>query len=338
MTGQEGRTSKKRANLPAPLDDLRRARRWPKDIPMPKAGPYRSRAKWTHEEEEQLRHYYPLYGGRYVARLLGRSMDAVKIRADRIGVDGTRPRWTAAEIKRLKAEYGKMPIEKLARLLGRTVLSVRTRTKSLGLRKGARRWSEEEIAVLKKLYGTVSAAELARRLDHPQRSVVTKASEMGLGSLRTPITKKAVRYIMKHAGRVPMKVIGEAVRMSQRRVADIARANGYQPEDNKMLNYWRREDEAFLRKNYRTMTTREMARQLGRTPGAVSVRLGVLNLPLDQRYRRRIAKWSNREDEQLRKLYQRLSNRELSIRLNRTVAVVKKRLAALGLRRSGGTA
>src|SRR3954468_7421794 len=102
-------------SLPKPIDDLRKSRYWPKNIPMPKAGAYSGGSRWTHEEERLLKRYYPLYGGRYCARLLGRSTAGIRMHARHLHLNSDSRFWSEEDIARLKREYGTMPNAKLAR-------------------------------------------------------------------------------------------------------------------------------------------------------------------------------------------------------------------------------
>src|SRR5262245_30288423 len=112
---------------------LRRSRAWPKNVPMPKVGAYRANSKWTYDDEQLLRKHYAKYGLKYCSRLLGRSTDAIKIRASRLGIEGPQPHWSEKDNAQVRRWFGRKTDKELAKMLGRTAVAIRQRANLLGL-------------------------------------------------------------------------------------------------------------------------------------------------------------------------------------------------------------
>jgi len=101
------------------IQKARQKREWPEKIPMPPASAFKGNQIWTWEDEELLRKWYPKYGGRYCARLLGRSPDSIKIRANRLGFIKDR-RWGKQELDYIKQNYETLTIQQIANNLDTT--------------------------------------------------------------------------------------------------------------------------------------------------------------------------------------------------------------------------
>lgn|GEM_PF-861054 len=321
------------ASLPEHLNDLHRARQWPKDIPMPKAGPFRLGARWTCEEEAELRRCYPLYGSHYAARLLGRSRKAVSIRALRIGIAGPSRVWTKKQIAVLKQKFGKMSREELARELGRSVSSMEVKARALGLARKPRPWSEKESEQLRALYRKVPVAEIGHRLGRTAGSVIGEVRRLGLARSLPPVTKAMQRTIMRKVGHVSMREIAAELGIGVHRVITIAKANGYKAEGQWWRNEFRPEEDAFIRKHYATMPIADIARHLGRLRIVIVKHARALGLPKEQSYHARAIAWSRQEDDLLRRLHPTMTMKEIAARLKRPVRGVTYRAYTLGLKR-----
>lgn len=317
--------------LPKPIDDLRKARRWPKGVPMPKPGAYSSGARWTYDEEQLLRRHYPKYGGFYCARLLGRSLVAVRTRAR--GLKLTAPRfWSDTDIARLKLLYGTMPNAKLARMFGRDTEQMLQKARLLGLRTAASRWSKKELSILRSQYGTVPVKQIAERLGRPHGSVLQLAQRLGLSTKRTPMTRATERAIVKQVkDRVPITRIAEQFHTTTLRIHKIARAYGCELIPGARPDSWQQVEDEFLRKHYSTMRAADIAQHLGRGATSVHVRARQLGIPLAESYGARQIRWSAADERMLRKYYGKMVIEDLADQLGRSVKAVHAHARDLGL-------
>ena len=95
--------------------------------------PKRSKRRWTDKEIQYLIDYYGILPPKEIARLLGRSYNAVRNKAVELGLTKSLD-WTDKEVALLKALYGRMPASEIAKLLGRSEDSVYHKAMRLGLK------------------------------------------------------------------------------------------------------------------------------------------------------------------------------------------------------------
>lgn len=96
---------------------------------------------WTEKDDDHLRRYYGVKTRRQIATTLGRTVDAVGMRAGLLGLTNDRRnksqarRWTPQEDVALRKLYGRMTIARIAERLERTPASISGRVQQLGIRK-----------------------------------------------------------------------------------------------------------------------------------------------------------------------------------------------------------
>lgn len=97
---------------------------------------------WTPAEDAVLRADYGHIGGaREVAAKLGRTLDSVHRRAQRLKIH-THARWTNDDDRRLRNLWGEYTVETIAKKLNRTTLATFQHAKEIGLKLGAPEGSE----------------------------------------------------------------------------------------------------------------------------------------------------------------------------------------------------
>ena len=89
------------------------------------------------------------------------------------------------------------------------------------------------------------------------------------------------------------------------------------------------EEDDFLRKNYKNMTRKEVAKKLGRTEPSIKKRLIVLGITKEKL---NMSNWTKEEDDYLIENYEKLSSHEIAELLNRTEGAVKSRFRILGFK------
>jgi len=155
--------------------------------------------RWTEREIEVTRKWFPLRGGPYVVRLLGRSLSAVNRRARSMGVnpDSRWTRWTEHEDTYIRRWYLTVGKARVAGVLDRTPASVLTRAQSLGLLvRNVRVWKQWEREYVRRHYMKKQPAGIARTLSRTVESIKQCAKHLGIRKHRS---KKAVKTRM--AGR-----------------------------------------------------------------------------------------------------------------------------------------
>jgi hypothetical protein len=88
---------------------------------------------WTEAEDGHLRDHYVATGTVACATALGRSVQSVRSRVQRLGLNQRQPRWTPAEDAKLAMMWGVHPIEAIAASIGRTIEGVYRRAELLDM-------------------------------------------------------------------------------------------------------------------------------------------------------------------------------------------------------------
>ena len=125
-----------------------------------------------------------------LAHRLGRSPDAVRLRARALGLNrpAVRRRWTAVEDATLRDGYADgLTCRRIADSLAeRTLAAVAARARKLGLTTYARAWTAQDDSRLRRLAPLRSPAEIAQLLGRTPEAVRRRARTLGLTSGPTP--------------------------------------------------------------------------------------------------------------------------------------------------------
>ncbi len=125
-----------------------------------KDAPRIRRRRWTPVEDDILRGIYGQLSAAETGELIGRTEDAVWLRARTLGLDKreeVRP-WTHAELHDLRASYATELASVIARRLGRTTSAVSQRAKCLGV---VSHKATITTSTIHGYFGTVATAEQA---------------------------------------------------------------------------------------------------------------------------------------------------------------------------------
>ncbi len=337
-----------------PIQRFRADRKWPKGVPMPKPGAYKGRCRWSDEDIELLRTYYPEYGGRYCARLLGRTKEAVKIKAERLGIV-RQPLWIQEEIDYLRQEYarhGRRSCRIIAKAIGRTHVSVRYKAAELGLAPQPDYWGVKELRLLDELYGTMPQAEVAKRIGRSASSVGATASKRGLSNPHAPLTTQQERAIRRQLGRRSMEDIADRLGVAVNRVRTVADRIGFRsserrrgrrfPEPPKKAPgrtrvQWTDEEVATLRELYPTHGAAYVAAILGRARKATAEKARLMGISASELVRM----WSDEDVAYLRREVRPEDSRatlgRVADHLGRSVEQVYDKARRLRLLASAGT-
>ncbi len=328
-----------------PIATMRRKREWPEGVPMPPAGAWRGSSKWDRHEEQALRDWYPKYGAKYVARLLGRSVQAVAARASSLGITTpspiagkprpyarrgwSQPPWTDKDDARLRDlhERGQSP-RRIAEALKRTKIDVTRRSQALGLYRLLRKWTAVEDRLLRTQYGRMSYTELAAELDRSVAAVTGRVATLGIARQRAPRwTDADIQRLRALHGTMP---VAELATLMNRSVDAITIRAGRLGLTAQVAEPWTaREDEQLAELHRNGTGYAAIAAALGRSPAAVGGRATKLGLTTSQRMR--APSWTKRELATLRKRYGTVRNRVLAERLGRSIHAIAIKARELGL-------
>ena len=90
---------------------------------------------WTEEEIETLKSLAPKYHYTKIAKIMGKTKNAIYIKSRRLGITliQNRRKWTKEEEKYLTKVWGKMSIEYIAQKMQRTIFSLKVKAVRMGL-------------------------------------------------------------------------------------------------------------------------------------------------------------------------------------------------------------
>lgn len=300
---------------------------------MPPAGAWSGNYRWSRNDERLLRRDYQRYGPRYVARLLGRTRAAVRNKAYQMKLTETPGRsWTAVDDRTLRRYHAHMAMPELAAKLGRSVPAVGARLTKLGLStEKAPAWSAKEIAFLRRHAHTMRRSEVAARLGRPLGGVNRMVAHLGLSHERTvfPKTPGNLAFIRKNAGTLSFVQIARHLGTNAETIRKIALGFGFRARPTSRP--WTPSDDALLGRLYGTMPRKQVAARMNRTWEAVAVRAKDLGLTKPIARAPVVRPWTAREERRLRAMAGTYTKPEIARRLDRTVAAVAGRMAALGL-------
>lgn len=138
---------------------------------------------WSSQETNLLRMLYPTTPNEDIAEQIGRTRNAVNMRARTLQLRKMEF-WSEREDRYLRDAYQRCSYDELARRLGRTLLAVKARAITLKLEPKVAPWTKDEVRLLQKAYGTKDLSAIAAELGRTRAAVAKKAREMGLVRFR----------------------------------------------------------------------------------------------------------------------------------------------------------
>lgn len=143
---------------------------------------------WASWEEDYLRKSWPAKTDEEIAKVLGRTAQAVLTRRYKLGVRIDPADWSPEEDAYILEHWHDQNDEQTAEALNRAPHAVYQRGVTLGLIrrkpvvKGSRVWTPEEIAYLRENWGVVSVKTMCKRLDRTPAAIYTMKTKLGLGA------------------------------------------------------------------------------------------------------------------------------------------------------------
>jgi G:T-mismatch repair DNA endonuclease (very short patch repair protein) len=151
--------------------------------------------KWTSEQDAVVKELYGKVQAKEIAEKIGRTAEAVRIRAKTLGINRDRPeRWTKKEEALLIEKYEELgPTEMHILIPNKSIAAIQGKARLMSLKcKEQRMWSSEEEQFMRDNYQQLSNKEIEAFLDRSENSVQRKAEEMGLSRERGPSLSEVV--------------------------------------------------------------------------------------------------------------------------------------------------
>lgn len=138
--------------------------------------------RWSEEEDNILREYYPIEGTKVKNRLSGRTEAAIKLQAKKLElrVRNTWNTWTEKEDKILRKYYTVEGTKVKNRLESRSRNSIKARARKLGLISHDSSWTYKEIEILKKYYPIEGIKVESRLNGRTKKAIMTQAEIFGI--------------------------------------------------------------------------------------------------------------------------------------------------------------
>lgn len=150
--------------------------------------------RWTQDDIEILKEYYPSHGSKYCSELLSKSRDSINKRARLLEIHTSIHRkWSQEEDKILKQYYIKYGVKYCADLLNKSHGAISGRVRTIGLTRTMTRWNEQEIDIFRQYYPDYGSKYCADLLGKSRWSIIGKAFRLGI------ISKKGIKTIWSKA-------------------------------------------------------------------------------------------------------------------------------------------
>lgn len=254
-----------------------------------------TRRPWLPEEEAELVARYGEEPAASIALSLGRGVSSVYVKAQLLGLsEEDPPRWSEWELAQLRAGYDQgIPLQQLAVLVGRTLFAVNTRASHLGLKHPSHPpdWDEREMSRALELaeegHRYIDIIEMLVAEGWPRRTKAgfgPKIRKLGYGRgwgrpwepdedelLRRVYAQGTSRVVLaSKLGRTNCSVNWRAEHLGLR--GTHAKKDGWRGA------IWTDADIELLRTEFGKTPSKDLAKKLGRTPGAMFSRAHFLGL------------------------------------------------------------
>lgn len=195
-------------------------------------------------------------------------------------------------------------------------------------------WIETEVAHLISLYPTNSNKDLAVRFGRPVWGITGKARALGLkknyaGRYRrqlctapAPWSGEEKNLLTKLFPTTPNEEIAERIGRSLDAIVSKARRMKL-----RKMDFWTEAEDELLRKFYKELSYEQLSRCLGRSSGAIQIRVIVSGLEC------KVDNWTEEEIDFLKKSYSQMTYPQIAQKLGRTLAAVAAKAEKLGFRK-----
>lgn len=138
--------------------------------------------EWASWEEKYLWEHTNLMTDTAIAKELGRTVNAVKLRRGKLGLTNQQPPWTAEDKAFVRENLDYMTDAQIATELGRRPDSIGALRRRMSGQKHPP-WTEEETAYLTDHWGSISISGIAKKLGRSLQAVKRKATKLRLGKM-----------------------------------------------------------------------------------------------------------------------------------------------------------
>jgi len=191
-----------------------------------------------------------------------------------------------------------------------------------------RRWKEFDINYLRRNYPNKSVESIARSLKRSSASILGKVYQL---KIYVPKPKRwsedELNMLRKLWINKRYSIDEVAAKLNKTRQATHYQAWKMGLRRPQVWRFWKKEETAYLRRNYKVKTYREIAEHLGISTPAVFKKAIRIGLKLREAPR----PWTEAEDEFIRQNYRKIPTKEIAQKLNRATDSIINRAGPLGI-------
>jgi hypothetical protein len=276
--------------------------------------------EWTLEEIEYVKTHYRTDDVKNIAKTIGRTVNAVRLRAKMLGISA-KCIWTPVEDRYIKRYYPTGDIKKMALRLNRSVESVKKRASVLKVYK-EKAWTDEDNEYLAETYPNldISSDDIAKRFGVTKKQLCRHCFEICV-QRREPHrdwTTREIKFVKDNYLKMSTFRLAAEIERTPETIYRLVSLNGWfdkpknlkrrkrKPPKKKMDEIlWSSYEVAFLMDFYKTMHYTQISRKLGRSKKAIMCKMRKLGIYQDRLkifFEGSISFYYNTEEEKTQKL------------------------------------
>ena len=250
--------------------------------------------RWTKEEDDIIREYYPIMGTEVFTKLNDRTKSACLSRAVFLNVHKENNTWTKEEDDIIREYYPIIGYKVVDKLPGRTISACRNRAIILKIKfnKLGKEWTKEEDDIIREYYPVIGNEVSNKLPGRSKKSCINRAKYLNI-YIRKFWTKEEDDIIREYYPTMGSKV---ASKLPERSELTCVNRAGFLNVKCKCKSEWTKEEDEILREYYPIMGTKVASKLPGRTEGACKSRAKRLNINIRNF-------WTKEEDDIIREYY-----------------------------------
>ena len=251
--------------------------------------------KWTDEEIELLKKYYPELGQDCIKYLPNRTTSSIISKASDLKIKyDNNPKWTDKEVELLKKYYPEMGINCFKYLPKKDKTSISNKAKILKIRyNNDQKWTDKEIELLKKYYPEMGSNCVKYLPKRNKTSIVSKARNLNLRfNMEQEWTDEEIKILKEYYPMMGTDCIKYLPKRNKGSIGVKAKRLNIKYENNK----WADEEIEILKKYYPEIGCKCIKYLPERTKTSIKYKANSLNIKSSFR-------WTNKEIDILKKYY-----------------------------------
>jgi hypothetical protein len=261
--------------------------------------------KWSNEEIQLLKEFFPNGEEEYICKILNRKWKTISEYARKMDIHREYRRshthWTKENIQFLINNFYTMDYELLVKKIGTTKETIKTVAYSLGLKRYDFKWTENKYEILKKYYSNSSQELICQLLENNcWQSICHHAEKIGLRrETKYQWNKDKDKILEIYYYDSPWEKLFDLLSNNNKSsIQNRARKLGLKRKSN-----YSEKEERYLRDNYLVLNDEELSKYLDRSISSVKSKLSKMHL------KRSNIDWENTSKEVLLNMLMELSEK-----------------------------